>query len=72
MIEAGKKNKTEASKPKLEDVSLTPCESHQLLGICIELITLCSKVTGKFDPSMGTMIAFARDEAFDNALEIRP
>ena len=71
MIAANEKNKTQASSPELKDVTLTPSESHQLLGICVELITLCSKVTGKFDPSMGTMVAFARDEALTNALGLR-
>jgi hypothetical protein len=35
------------------------------------LISLCSKITGKFDPSMGAMVAFARDEALTNALDLR-
>ena len=61
MIAAIEQKKPKTSKSELKDVSLTPSESHQLLGICVELISLCSKITGKFDPSMGAMVAFARD-----------
>jgi hypothetical protein len=71
MIGASETNKREVSKPILTEVTLTAAESHRLVGICIELIGLCSKVTGKFDPSMGTMIAFARDEALTNAVGIK-
>ena len=53
-----------------DDVSLTPAETKRLLGICIELIDLCSKVTGKIDPAVGTMVAYARDEAMVDACEV--
>ena len=59
---------SKASQPKIEEVRLTASESHRLLSICIELIGICSKVTGKFDPAMGAMIAYARDEALENVL----
>jgi hypothetical protein len=71
MMAASEQNKAKTSKSELKDVSLTPSESHQLLGICVELISLCSKITGKFDPSMGAMVAFARDEALTSALDLR-
>jgi hypothetical protein len=71
MIGASKTNKSEAPKQILTEVTLTASEAHRLVGICIELIGLCSKVTGKFDPSMGTMIAFARDEALTDAIGIK-
>lgn len=45
------------------DVILAPAETRRLLGVCIELIDICSKVTGKIDPAVGTLIAYARDEA---------
>ncbi len=71
MTGAGETNKLEESKPRMEEVMLTASESHRLVGICVELIGLCSKVTGKFDPSMGTMIAFARDEALAEAVGMK-
>lgn len=68
MTEANEISRPQAAKRKAEEVTLTAGEAHRLIGICIELIGLCSKVTGKFDPSMGTMIAFARDEALSDAV----
>jgi hypothetical protein len=63
---------TASRKPgqKDDDVTLTPAETRRLLGICIELIDLCSKVTGKIDPAIGTMVAYARDEAMADACEM--
>ena len=55
-------------QPKTEEVRLTASESQRLLSICVELIGLCSKITGKFDPAMGAMIAYARDEALESVL----
>lgn len=71
MTEASEINRRKASGPKLETVNLTAAECQRLIGICIELIGLCAKVTGKFDPSMGAMIAFARDEALTSALGMK-
>ena len=56
------------SYPNSLEVTLKACETQRLVRICIELIDLCSKVTAKFDPAMGTMIAYARDEALESAL----
>ena len=72
MIGAREQKKPDESRSGLNDVTLTRSESYQLLGICVELIGLCSKITGKFDPSMGTMVAFARDEALTDGLGITP
>ena len=71
MIGAKKTTRQKAVKPKIDEVTLTSSESHRLIGICIELIGLCSKVTGKFDPSMGTMIAFARDQALTETIGLK-
>ena len=57
-------------KLKIEDVTLTASEACRLIGICIELIELCAKVTGKIDPAVGSIIGFARDEALSEVLEI--
>jgi hypothetical protein len=53
-----------------EDVSLTPSEACRLIAICIDLIDLCAKVTGKIDPALASIISYARDEALSEALEI--
>jgi hypothetical protein len=59
------------SKSDVEDVTLTASEACRLIGICIELIDLCSRVTGKIDPAVGSIVGYARDEALAEALEIR-
>ena len=63
-----KPSATEFSQARTEEVRLTASESERLISICIELISLCAKATGKIDPAMGTMIAYARDEALTDAL----
>jgi hypothetical protein len=51
------------SATRNEEATLTAFEAQRLIGICVELLDLCSKVTGQIDPAVGEMIAFARDEA---------
>jgi len=53
------------------DVKLTASESNRLLAICVELIDLCSKVTARVDPTVGSVVACARDEAASGALTER-
>jgi hypothetical protein len=62
---------SQTTKPGAEDVTLTASEACRLIGICIELIDLCSRVTGKIDPAVGSIVGYARDEALAEALEIR-
>jgi hypothetical protein len=57
-------------RQKDHDFTLTASETRRLLGICIELIDLCSKVTGRIDPAVGKVVAYARDEAMDDAYEM--
>lgn len=57
------------SKANWEDVELTPSEAGRLIAICIDLIDLCAKVTGKIDPAVGTIVGYARDEALSDALK---
>ncbi len=45
------------------EVTLTADDAQKLIGICVELLDLCSKVTGQIDPAVGKLIAFAHDEA---------
>ncbi len=58
------------ANPQIDPVDLSAAEVKNLIGICIELVTLCARVTGKFDPAMGTMIRYARDQALREALNI--
>jgi hypothetical protein len=60
---------SEQSKANWEDVSLTPSEVCRLVAICIDLIDLCAKVTGKIDPALASIVAYARDEALSGALK---
>ena len=60
------------TRAKVEDMALTNSEACQLIGICIELIDLCAKVTGKIDPAVGSILSYARDEALIESLEIVP
>ena len=53
-----------------EDVVLTSAEACRLVAICIDLVDLCAKVTGKIDPAVASIVAYARDEALAEALEI--
>jgi hypothetical protein len=46
-----------------EEGTLTSVEAQRLVGICVELLDLCSKVTAQIDPALGELIAFAHDEA---------
>ena len=62
---------SDRSKSDTEDVTMTASEARRLIGICIELIDLCSRVTGKIDPAVGSIVGYARDEALAQALQIR-
>jgi hypothetical protein len=59
----------ERSRPLKEEVGLTHSEACRLMAICIDLIDLCAKVTGKIDPALGSIVDYARDEALSAALK---
>ena len=61
--------KVKKRAPELEDtkrtvgeLNLSACEARRLYGICVELLELCSHVSGRIDPQAGWMVAHARDE----------
>jgi hypothetical protein len=58
------------SEARGEDFRLTAAEASRLIAICIDLIDLCAKVTGKIDPAVASIVGYARDEALAEALEI--
>ena len=52
-----------------EAIGLTPSEACRLMAICVDLIDLCAKVTGKIAPAVGSIVGYARDEALSAALK---
>jgi hypothetical protein len=62
----------ERSRPLVaerEEIGLTHSEACRLMAICVDLIDLCAKVTGKIDPALGSIVGYARDEALPAALK---
>ncbi len=57
--------------PKIGELTLSAFESRRLLAICVELIDLCSKVSGKIDPAVGHLVAHARDEVLIEVFDVR-
>jgi hypothetical protein len=62
-------DRSRPSEPSREDIRLTPSDACRLIAICIDLIDLCAKVTGKIDPALASIVAYARDEALSAALK---
>jgi hypothetical protein len=56
---SGVKEKSEADA---ETSELSERDIRLLLILCGELVSFCAKVTGKFDPAAGAMLAYVRDE----------
>ena len=59
------------SAKRNEQATLTAFEAQRLIGICAELVDLCSKVTGQIDPAVSEMVAFARDEVLTGVVEAK-
>jgi hypothetical protein len=58
----------DVSKQRFEGVPLTAAQAERLLSICVDIVDLCAEVTGKIDPAVGTMVAYARDDALNGIL----
>ena len=72
-----KKLKTRALEPEdskrhVGELNLSACEARRLYGICVELLELCSHVSGKIDPQAGWMVAHARDEVMLGIFDVKP
>jgi hypothetical protein len=52
----------EHSSVRFREPTLTVPEVLRLLGLCVELVDLCARVTGRLDPELSKFIACARDE----------
>jgi len=62
----------DVSKQRFEGVSLTAAQAERLLSICVDMIDLCAEVTGKIDPAVGTMVAYACNDALNGILGTKP
>jgi len=62
----------EVTKPQVGELNLSACESRRLYGICVELLELCSHVSGRIDPQAGWMVAHARDEVMLGIFDVKP
>ena len=56
------------SKP-LNEVSLTQEEIQRLLTITSDLLAICARASGRIDPAVGAMIAYARDEVLESTIK---
>ena len=60
------------SEQPLRGVSLTAAQAERLLSICVDLIDLCAEVTGKIDPAVGTVVAYACEDVLNGILGTKP
>jgi hypothetical protein len=62
---------TSPAKPETDEKRLTASEARRLIGVCIELIDVCSKVSGRVNAEVGSILAYPRDEALAGIHEAR-
>jgi hypothetical protein len=62
----------EDSGRQVGKLNLSACEARRLYGICVELLELCSHVSGRIDPQAGWMVAHARDEVMLGIFDVKP
>jgi hypothetical protein len=62
----------EDTKRHVGELNLSPCEARRFYGICVELLELCSHVSGRIDPQAGWMVAHARDEVMLGIFDVKP
>ena len=60
------------TKRNVGELNLSACEARRLYGICVELLELCSHVSGRIDPQAGWMVAHARDEVMLGIFDVKP
>jgi hypothetical protein len=60
------------TKRPIRELNLSACEARRLYGICVELLELCSHVSGRIDPQAGWMVAHARDEVMLGIFDVKP
>jgi hypothetical protein len=62
----------EDTKRPVGELNLSACEARRLYGVCVELLELCSHVSGRIDPQAGWMVAHARDEVMLGIFDVKP
>ncbi len=67
-IMESKVDESARSAKRNEQATLTAFEAQRLIGICAELVDLCS---GHIDPAVGEMIALAHDEVLTSVVEAK-
>jgi hypothetical protein len=50
------------SGSETERSRLSKQDARLLLVMCIELVNLCARLTGKIDPAAAAMLAYVRDD----------
>jgi hypothetical protein len=63
IIQLSEPNSTSSKGP-----IITAEEMRRILTICVELLTICAKLSRKIDPAIGAMIAYAGDEFLENVV----
>ena len=71
-----KKSKKRAPEPEeakthVGELNLSACGARRLYSICVELLELCTHVSGRIDPEAGYMVAHARDEVMLGIFDVR-
>lgn len=61
----------EEAKPHVGELNLSACEARRLYSICVELLELCTHVSGRIDPEAGDMMAHARDQVMLGIFDVR-
>jgi hypothetical protein len=46
----------------VEGVNLSGSDVYKLMYVCVDLLELCSNLSGKIDPAASWLVAHARDE----------
>jgi hypothetical protein len=74
LAKKSKKRAAESEEPKTDvgELNLSACEARRLYSICVELLELCTQVSGRIDPEAGYMVAHARDEVMLGIFDVRP
>ena len=55
-------NVNKKSGQNVEKSKLSKQDTRLLLVMCMELVNLCAKLTGKIDPAAAAMLAYVRDD----------
>ena len=63
---------SKGTSPHVGELKLSASEARRLYGIRVNLLELCSTVSGRIDPEAEWMVAHARDEVMLSVFGVRP